>query len=165
MVQRFAIVWLSLGLTFSAAGEETATPASATSAEAEGIHWQSDLREAHRLAVEQQRPVLVVVGAKWCGPCRRLDNETFLHAELARYINTYFVPVHLDFDDDREVVELLEVEAVPTSIVLSPRAELLGRFPGFCEPVPYYENLFRAQEELIRLDAQRAVQPATATRP
>jgi hypothetical protein len=63
------------------------------------------------------------------------------------------------------VVELLEVEAVPASVVLSPRAELLGRFTGFSEPVPYYHNLYQAQEELIRLDAERAVQPVTATQP
>jgi thioredoxin-like negative regulator of GroEL len=148
----------------TAPAQQSATPVAAE-IEDQGIHWHSDLRAAHRLAVEQQRPLLVVVGAKWCGPCRRLDTETFRHPELSQYINTYFVACHLDFDDDQEIVQLLEVEAVPTSVVLSPQAELLGKFTGFSEPVPYYHSLYQAQEELIRLDAQRAVQPAASTAP
>jgi thioredoxin-like negative regulator of GroEL len=130
-----------------------------------GVAWHSDLRAAHRIAVEQQRPLLIVVGAEWCGPCHRLDRETFLHEELSRYINTYFVPVHLDYDRDREVIELLEIESVPTSIVLSQRAELLGRFTGFREPVPYYQELYRAQEAQLRLLESQAAQVAPQPQP
>ncbi len=140
-------------------------PGVAAPAASTGVHWQTDLHAAHRLAVEQQRPLLIVVGATWCGPCRRLENETFQHAEMAEYINTYFVPVHLDLDDNREIAERLEVEGVPTSVVLSPRGELLGRFSGFAEPVPYYQHLYRAQEAQIRLMQQQSVQPAAGSRP
>lgn len=131
-------------------------PGAATTEEATRVQWQADLRTAHQLALEQQRPLLIVVGAEWCGPCRRLENETFQHAELARYINTYFVPVHLDLDHDREIAERLEIDSVPTSVVLSPQSELLGRFTGFSEPVPYYQHLYRAQEVQIRLMQQQA---------
>lgn len=162
MPRRFAVIAVCLMLMRPATAQQPATPAET---EVPSIEWQTDLRVAHRLAVEQQRPLLVVVGATWCGPCRRLNDETFQHPDLSRYIDTYFVACHLDFDEDHEVVELLGIEAVPTSVVLSPRAELLGKFTGFSEPVPYYHSLYQAQEELIRLDAQRVVQPATATQP
>lgn len=31
--------------------------------------------EAHRLALDSRRPLLVFVGASWCGPCRWLKQE------------------------------------------------------------------------------------------
>lgn len=151
-------------LVIAPARSHADTPGAASPATSTGVHWHTDLRAAHQLAVQQQRPLLIVVGATWCGPCRRLENETFQHAEMAEYINTYFVPVHLDLDENREIAERLEVEGVPTSVVLSPRGELLGRFSGFAEPVPYYQQLYRAQEVQIRLMQQQSVQPAAGLR-
>jgi len=31
--------------------------------------------EAHRLTVESGKPMLVMVGAEWCGPCQRMKTE------------------------------------------------------------------------------------------
>ncbi len=31
--------------------------------------------EAHRVTVETKRPLLVFVGAQWCGPCKQLKKE------------------------------------------------------------------------------------------
>jgi hypothetical protein len=49
--------------------------------------------------------------------------------------------------------------------VLSPRVEYLGRFQGFLEPVPYYYELYKAQEEQFRLLEAEQIAPASASQP
>ena len=64
-------------------------------------HSQTVPPDAYAAAYAQwetgDRPLLVVFGAKWCGPCREVDAKL---PELARD----FVIVHLDVDRDRALI-------------------------------------------------------------
>ena len=114
------------------------------------VAWQPNLKVAHGTSVESNRPMLLVFGATWCGPCKRLERETLTHPELAGYINQNFVPIHLDLDEEEKAAEILEVTSVPCVIVLSPNADLLGKYVGFKEPQQFYDSLTEAE----RLNAQ-----------
>jgi thiol-disulfide isomerase/thioredoxin len=49
--------------------------------------WLSNLEEANRRALSDRKPLLIVAGAKWCGPCRQLATELHaaaVQAELSR---------------------------------------------------------------------------------
>jgi len=118
---------------------------SAQSAEAgnrdESIRWVHDLRVAHHVSVATGRPILIVFGASWCGPCKKLQNEVLSQPRLATYINKMFVPVHIDIDQNRKVAETLEVKEVPTSVVLSSNGDLLAKFVGCVEAPQYAQAL------------------------
>ena len=90
------------------------------------VQWHHGLKEAHEIALRDNKPILLVFGATWCGPCKKLEKETLAHPELAQYINDNFAAVHLDYDDDIKIAEILEVKSVPAVIVLSPNADLLA---------------------------------------
>src|SRR5262245_48045663 len=62
----------------------------------EPIQWQPDLKTAHRVAARTGRPILIVVGGPGCVYCKKLEAETLGDASVSSYINTAFVPVHLD---------------------------------------------------------------------
>ena len=111
-----------------------------------GVAWQPDLIAAHRLANAQNKPMLIVFGAEWCGYCKKLDQLTLNSPQLAEYINSSFVPVHLDADKDKRAATILEVKSLPCSIVLSPRADLLKRIEGFHSPGPFYQKLSAARD-------------------
>jgi thiol:disulfide interchange protein len=115
------------------------------------IQWQTDLHAAHRLAVKQNKPMLLVFGADWCGYCKKMERTTLADPRMLRYINATFVPVHLDADKDKKVASILEVEALPCTIVLSPEADLLGRIVGFEEPEGLYKKLSEAKELQTRI--------------
>jgi thioredoxin-related protein len=88
--------------------------------------------------------MLVVFSGPKCFYCRKLENEVFTHPTVARYINKAFVPVHLDLAKNRQAAEILEVTSLPTSVILSSDADLLGSIEGFVNSREYAEVLHRS---------------------
>jgi thioredoxin-related protein len=111
-----------------------------------GVVWQKDLKTAHRLAVAQNKPILIVFGAEWCTFCHKLERNVINQPEMAAYINANFVAVHLDADKDRKAAELLEVDSLPCTVVLSPNADLLGKYKGYAESSKYAAQLAKAKQ-------------------
>lgn len=109
------------------------------------LQWQPDLQSAYAISSRENKPMLLVFGAEWCGWCKKLEKSTLENPQMAKYINETFVPVHIDVDENQRIAEILEVESLPCTIVLSPQADLLGRFEGFAKPGPMYKKLAEAK--------------------
>jgi thioredoxin-like negative regulator of GroEL len=128
---------------------ESASSADRKSADEEGnekkpsIRWQTDLKIAHEVALELNRPMLVVFDADWCSYCRKMERTTLSEPKLISQINNDFVPVHLNLDDHARIAEILEVKRIPCTVALSPRADLLGRLTGYVGLKQYGESLTR----------------------
>lgn len=124
------------------------------------LKWQTDLKAAHKLSQEQDKPMLVVFGADWCTYCKKLEKETLSHPDLVEYITEGFIPVHLDADKDQRVVEILKVQGLPCSVVLSPAADEILRIDGYLQPSGYFQKLTTAKQQYQKVQALQAA-PAT----
>jgi thioredoxin-related protein len=124
----------------------------AVQAPAATLHWQPNLRTAHQTARMTGRPMLVVFGGERCAYCKKLEAETLGNPALANYINGSFLPVHLDYQKDNRAAQVLEIKALPTCIILSPEADLLGTVEGFVGAPDFAKALVQA------LDFQRSLQ-------
>jgi thiol-disulfide isomerase/thioredoxin len=68
------------------------------------------------MAAKAAKPYLAIVGAEWCGPCKRLDREVIPDLESADECELLFV----DVDRDPEVAKLLmdpENHAIPQFVL------------------------------------------------
>ena len=117
------------------------------------LKWHKSLKSAHKLAMETDKPLLIVFGASWCHFCHKLERETLADKRLVAAIERDFVPVHLDFDRDAKVAKILEVERLPCTVVLSPEADLLLKSEGFKDYKGYLKILQAALEQ------RAAIQP------
>ncbi|MEM1117011.1 MAG: thioredoxin family protein [Bacteroidota bacterium] len=121
-----------------------ATVALGTAASAaQGPAWGT-LPEALALARAEGRPALVYVHAPWCGPCRRLERETF--PAVASRLGA-FARAELTIDDrdrthrvgpyrlsEAEWAARLGAETTPTLVLLDADGAVLGRHTGFLPP-------------------------------
>ncbi len=126
------------------------------------IAWQPSLRDAHKLAVQQNKPMMLIFGAEWCGFCKKLEKNTLTNPQLAKYINSTFVSVHIDVDEEQKVAQILDVKSLPCTIILSPNADLLSRFEGCKQPNEMYQKLVTAQKLLAEI--QQASSQTRSTR-
>ncbi len=67
------------------------------------IAWQHDLDAALTAAKTQQRPVLLVFGASWCPPCKKMKREVWPDPQVAELVESNFVPLYVDVDDRSQV--------------------------------------------------------------
>lgn len=125
------------------------------------VKWVDNLQVARKNAIAQNKPILIVFGAEWCGYCKKLEKQTLGAPEVASFINDSFVPVHLDLDKERRVGEILEVTSLPCTIVLSSDAELLGRIEGYHTAAPFKQQLSTARQQFLQVQATAPAEKAT----
>ena len=98
---------------------------------AKTINWRTDHRKAVEESVRLEKPILVRVGANWCGYCVKMERETFTDRTVARHVNTCFVPLALDADSDSRMVASLGITSFPTTLVISPKMQVVQKIVGF----------------------------------
>ena len=120
------------------------------------VQWQKSLKAAQKLALQQDKPMMVVFGASWCTFCHKLDRETFADKRIASFIEREFIPVHLDFDKEPKVAKILEVERLPCTVFLTPQADLLLRTEGFANPKDFQTTLTSVLDKRTEIQQVRA---------
>lgn len=96
-----------------------------------GIRWNSDLRRAAAIATRENRPILVQVSAPWCGYCKQMKQETWTDRGVVNMINNRFVAVEVNADEQRQFIEEMQIQSLPTTLVVSPDLRILKRVQGF----------------------------------
>ena len=82
------------------------------------------------------RPVLAMVSATWCGPCKRFKQAAQSSPAIAEQLRRF---IFADFDTDTSasaaaVAERLNVQSYPTFIALAPDGKELARTVGYRDP-------------------------------
>lgn len=108
----------------------TLVPLPALAAES-GVGWQHNLKKAAAESQRTGKPILLQFKADWCGYCHKMLRETFPDEKLARQVEACFVPVLLDVDENEKLVETIGVNAFPSTIIISPELDVIGRVRGF----------------------------------
>ena len=79
--------------------------------ESESVPLLHDYDEAIEQAAKRDRPILVILGAEWCGPCKQLEKDMAL--PIAASIFKQWIAVKVDIDEEPALAKEWQVNAVP----------------------------------------------------
>jgi len=154
----------------SGPGTEPAAASAKPGVQADGevvsaVQWfEGSLDEALASAKASGKRVFLDVGAYWCPPCRKLDEEVFVRPEVGAALAAGYVAVHIDAEkgEGPEVVARYKVQAYPTLLVLEAEGLERGRMVDGMEPAELLaglEEIARGGKVLAGLEAEVAAKP------
>lgn len=95
------------------------------------VSWMTNYEHAIAQSRRTGRPMLIRVSASWCQYCDRMKAETYADHDVIRDIRNGYVPVTLDGDRDRRLIQALGVRTLPCVLVVTPDLKILEREEGF----------------------------------
>jgi uncharacterized protein YyaL (SSP411 family) len=67
------------------------------------IHWHEWGPEPFEKAKQENKPILLDIGAVWCHWCHVMDRESYENPEIAEIINQHFIAIKVDRDERPDV--------------------------------------------------------------
>lgn len=107
------------------------------------IDWRHVPQAAQQEARQSGRPLLIYVGADFCGYCRKLERTSWVDDGVARVVDAGYVPLRIDGQRDAALARQLGVRGFPAVVVLSPEGRFVGRVDGYREPAEMRSFLAR----------------------
>jgi len=105
----------------------------ASPARAAKLTWFTDLRKAAEESQRSKRPMLIEISADWCRYCKKMK-QSFADDTIVKHVQGCFVPVEIDADKNRRLVESVGAEALPTTVIISHDFRLLKMITGYLPP-------------------------------
>jgi len=99
-----------------------------------GINWRrGDLRGARAQAQRAGRGLVVYMATTWCGPCKRLDRDTFPTKAVIKAFNNHWLSIKLDGDSPagQRFRKHYRVNSYPTFLFFKPDGKEIDRAFGF----------------------------------
>ncbi len=113
----------------------------------EGIRWQQDLEGAKAQARQSGRLVLVHFWTPECGPCKMLEQNVFNQPGVAGAVETRFVPVKLNANENSATAEGFGITRVPTDIIITPDGQVVGKLISPPTPAGYVAEVTKVASQ------------------
>ena len=97
------------------------------------IQWQP-YAEGLRMAKAQDKPVYLHFKAQWCSACTLFERTAFENETVIDFLNTHFVAVKVDGDENPELLKKYQVRGYPDSLFLDTYDNVVYRRPGAMAP-------------------------------
>lgn len=91
---------------------------------AKASQWLTSLEDAQKLAIATNKNILIDFWATWCGPCKKMDMDSWSKPEVKELMNNY-VPLKIDIDVYRGISRKYNVKAIPYVFIVDPNGKVV----------------------------------------
>ncbi len=92
---------------------------------ADRIHWRHWGQAAFQEAVEQDKPIFLLITSSWCQWCHLLDETTLSEETIITILNRDYIPIRVDSDLRPDVNQRYNQNGWPSVVLLSTEGEIL----------------------------------------
>ena len=131
-------------------------------AQQEAVHWHKDLESAKVVAKETGRLVLVHFWTPTCGPCVALNQNVFNQPGVANAIETQFVPVKLNADENSATATWYGITRVPTDVIVTPDGQMVSKLVSPPTPAAYVAEVTAVAGKFASTSGQAFAKAAAA---
>lgn len=98
--------------------------------------YKGTLEEAQKKAADEGRLFFVDFYAKWCAPCKWMDETTFSDTRVTNMLNQNFVSLKVDIDEFEgfSLKQEYKVKYLPTILIFNSKGELIERVEETLSP-------------------------------
>jgi thiol:disulfide interchange protein len=91
-------------------------------------------------ARREKKVVMIDFTARWCGPCKKLDLETFAAEQVKRFLTDRTIAIKIDIDDNRALASKYQVATIPCLVFIDAKGEETGRLVGYRPAAAFLEE-------------------------
>jgi uncharacterized protein len=92
---------------------------------ADHIHWHHWGQAAFQEAIQQDKPIFLLITSSWCHWCHLLDETTLSESTIITILNRDYVPIRVDSDLRPDVNQRYNQNGWPSVVLLSTEGEIL----------------------------------------
>src|SRR5512145_1378251 len=69
-------------------------------------------------AQKEKKLLLVDFTASWCGPCKKMEKDTWAAADVRAWLGENAIAIQIDIDEERVLAKRFRIEAMPTVVAV-----------------------------------------------
>lgn len=93
-------------------------------------NWMYSFENAKKIAIATNKLILVDFYADWCGPCKKMDMDTWSKQEVTDLTNN-FIPLKIDIDIHKDIARKYNVRGIPYILIVDPYGEVVYDKMGY----------------------------------
>lgn len=93
-------------------------------------NWITSFEDAKKMSLATHKFMIVDFWATWCGPCKKMDSDSWSNAEVNELLEGY-VKVKIDIDSDKELARQYGIESIPNMFIMDGNGKVVYSFMGY----------------------------------
>ncbi len=131
-------------------------------AQQNAMQWHNDLESAKAVAKESGRLVLIHFWTPTCGPCVAMEQNVFNQPGVGPALETQFVPVKLNADENPATAQSFGITRVPTDVIVTPAGQIVGKLVSPPTPAAYLAEVGSVASKYTSRSGQAYAKAAAA---